>query len=102
MKRIDERDTMFARMGYKHGTMQYEDYYSRNKDKKEIDLLIVKDGKIYPLEFKKTASPKKSDVSNFSILEKLNKPIGEGGIVCLTEHSIPLTKSYYTIPVSLI
>lgn len=37
MKRIDERDTMFARMNYKKGTPQYEDYYKRNKDKKEID-----------------------------------------------------------------
>lgn len=37
MKKIDERDTMFARMNYKEGTPQYEEYYNRNKDKKEID-----------------------------------------------------------------
>lgn len=37
LKRIDERDTMFARMNYKKGTPQYEEYYSRNKDLKEID-----------------------------------------------------------------
>lgn len=37
MKRIDERDTMFARMNYKEGTTQYDEYYNRNKDKKEID-----------------------------------------------------------------
>ncbi len=37
MKRIDERDTMFARANYKKGTAEYEDYYSRNKDKKKID-----------------------------------------------------------------
>jgi ferredoxin len=37
MKRIDERDTMFARMTYQKGSKEYEDYYKRNPDKKEID-----------------------------------------------------------------
>lgn len=35
--KIDERDTMFARMSYREGTNQYEDYYKRNPDKKEND-----------------------------------------------------------------
>lgn len=37
MKRIDERDTMFARMSYEKGSEQYKDYYSKNPVKKEID-----------------------------------------------------------------
>ena len=37
MKRIDERDTMFARISYERGTGQYEDYYRRNPDKEEVD-----------------------------------------------------------------
>lgn len=37
MKRIDERDTMFARMSYKKGSKAYEDYYRRHPDKKNID-----------------------------------------------------------------
>lgn len=40
MKRIDERDTMFARMNYKEGTAEYEDYYKRNPEKKDIDEAI--------------------------------------------------------------
>lgn len=36
-KRIDERDTIFARMAYREGTLQYEDYYERNPEKKEED-----------------------------------------------------------------
>ncbi len=40
MKRIDERDTMFARMTYKKGTWQYEDYYTRNPDKEANDEII--------------------------------------------------------------
>jgi reductive dehalogenase len=37
MKRIDERDTMFARMNYKKNTPQYDDYYKRNPHWKELD-----------------------------------------------------------------
>ncbi len=40
MKKIDERDTMFARMNYKVGSKQYEDYYSRNEEKKAIDDVV--------------------------------------------------------------
>ena len=37
MKRIDERDTMFARMARKEGTDPYKQYYSANPSKKQID-----------------------------------------------------------------
>ena len=37
IKRIDERDTMFARAAYKVGEENYKDYYLRNPDKKELD-----------------------------------------------------------------
>lgn len=42
MKRIDERHTMFARMNYKEGTYQYNDYYKNNQDKKDLDDEIRK------------------------------------------------------------
>jgi len=37
MKKIDERDIMFARMNYKEGSEIYNDYYSRNPHLKEVD-----------------------------------------------------------------
>ncbi|MBO8154309.1 reductive dehalogenase domain-containing protein [Thermovirga sp.] len=36
-KKVDERDTMFARMAWSVGSAAYEDYYARNPDKKPID-----------------------------------------------------------------
>jgi hypothetical protein len=75
-------------------------YFYRDKDMKEIDLLIVQDGKIYPLEFKKTASPSQGDVRHFQALEKLKMPIGPGGIICLAEQSLPLTPRVQVIPIS--
>lgn len=74
-------------------------YYYRDKDLKEIDLLIFKDGTIYPLEFKKTASPSRQDVAKFDLLKKLNMPVGSGGIICLVGDTLPLTEKHHAIPV---
>jgi predicted AAA+ superfamily ATPase len=77
-------------------------YYYRDKDKKEIDLLIIRDGTVYPLECKKTASPNKTDVGHFQLLEKLKMPIGLGGVICLTTQALPLTEKTWSIPVGWI
>mgnify|MGYP000909910733 CR=1 FL=1 len=85
---------------YWHNGQRAPFYFYPDKDMKEIDLLIVQDGKIYPLEFKKTASPSQDDVRHFQALEKLKMPIGPGGIVCLAEQSLPLTARVQVIPIS--
>lgn len=84
---------------YWHNSKQPSFYFYRDKDKKEIDLLIEQNGKIYPLEFKKTAKPDKQAVKNFSILDKLNIPIGVGGVICLVSDFLPLTTKANAIPV---
>ena len=83
---------------YWHNGRKAPFYFYRDKDKKEIDLLIIQDGTIYPVEIKKSASPQKADIRHFSTLEKLKMPIGPGGVICLSEHSIPLTESVFSIP----
>lgn len=77
-------------------------YYFRNKDKKEIDLLIIQDDMIYPLEFKKTAAPNKNMVKQFELLPSLNKEVKEGGIICLCEQLLPISKGVNAIPVGLL
>ncbi|MBW2109044.1 MAG: DUF4143 domain-containing protein, partial [Deltaproteobacteria bacterium] len=44
---------------YLHNGRRAPFFYYRDRDQKEIDLLIVRDGTVYPLEFKKTATPRK-------------------------------------------
>lgn len=41
-QQVDERDTMFARSGYKPGTEKYESYYASRPEYKEIDDKIRK------------------------------------------------------------
>jgi len=74
--------------------------YYRDKDKKEIDLLIVQDETVYPLEFRKTASPHASDVQAFRTLSHLGVTVGPGGLVCLAEQALPLTAAATAIPMA--
>ncbi|HTM64097.1 MAG TPA: ATP-binding protein [Gammaproteobacteria bacterium] len=87
---------------YWHNGKRAPIYYYRDKDKKEIDLLIVKDDIIYPLEFKKTARADKQLIKSFDVLKKLGKEIGEGGLISLVSTLLPLTESTHAIPVGLL
>lgn len=84
---------------YWHNGKQAPFYYYRDRDKREIDLLIVQNGAVHPLEIKKTASPSVADIRGFSALEKLGMPVGSGGVICLAQQSLPLTESTSSIPV---
>lgn len=74
-------------------------YFYRDREQREIDLLIVQDGQLYPVEFKKTASPGLHAGKNFSALEKLDQPIGSGALLCLKETDVPLSRMMTVIPV---
>ncbi len=86
--------------GYWHTGKRAPFFYYRDKDQKEIDLLLVQNGTLYPFEFKKSASPKKDDIRHFQALENLGMPIGPGGVVCLAEQSLPLHEAAFSIPIS--
>ncbi len=73
-------------------------YFYRDKEGREIDLLILQDGVAYPLEIKKTASPGREDTRHFSMLEKLGLQVGPGGVICLAAQSLPLTATAQSIP----
>ncbi|MCE5197462.1 MAG: ATP-binding protein [Armatimonadota bacterium] len=87
---------------YVHNGKQPPFYYYRDRDNKEIDMLIVRDETIYPIEVKKTASPLITDIRAFGNLQKLGHPIGQGGVICLAKQSLPLTEMTMSIPVGLL
>lgn len=74
-------------------------YYYRDKDQREVDLLLMQDGVVYPLEIKKTASPRAEHVRHFQALARLGLSIGPGGLICLAQQSLPLTATACSIPV---
>ena len=57
---------------------------------------------VYPIEIKKTKSPNKSMIKNFSILNKGEKEIGEGGLICMIDRILPLDNKNIAIPIHCI
>ncbi|MDR2819126.1 MAG: ATP-binding protein [Desulfovibrio sp.] len=82
-----------------HNGLRAPFHYYRDTDQKEIDLLIVQNGTVYPLEFKKTASPDMNAVRHFAVLKKLNMPVGTGAVLCLVRQALPLTQGVWAVPV---
>lgn len=86
-------------------------YFFRNNDKKEIDLLMERDGTLFPIEVKKTASPSRKDARNLNVLDPVNAPdvapelsmfkrdIGTGAIVCLAQDTLPVSERAWAFPV---
>jgi len=78
-------------------------FFYRDKDKKEIDLLIKAPDGFYPVEFKKTSTPKGEDVRHFSMLSRLGMKVKKGAVVCCCPETMPLpNKDVLCIPASLI
>ena len=78
-------------------------YFYRDRDGNEIDLLIENSGTLYPIEIKKHADPKKSDIEKFPLLDKIpNIKRGEGGVVCLYDNLVTLHGDDKVIPIKLI
>lgn len=85
-------------------------YFFRNNDKKEIDLLMKRDGMLLPIEVKKTASPSRKDTRNLNALDPVNAPdvapelsmrkreIGTGTIVCMAQDTFPASERARAFP----
>lgn len=83
---------------YYHNGRNPRIYFYRDKNKKEIDIILEENGKIYPIEIKKTASPNKKDAKAFDVLNNLKLPIGHGAVVCFVSDHIPLAENIDAIP----
>ncbi len=73
-------------------------HYYRDKDAKEIDLIIEADGILYPIEIKKTSSPNSSMISSFTVLQKSAVPVGTGAIICLKDSFSAIDSNTLIIP----
>ena len=88
--------------GYHNSGLEPRLNYYRDKDGKEIDVLWEANGTLYPLEIKKTSNPDSRIASTFHVLEKSNKILGNGGVICLRNDYIPLDRNNSVIPIRCI
>ena len=76
--------------------------YYRDNNGGEIDLLILENGRLYPIEIKKSADPGKAALKNFGVLEHLPEEIGEGAVLCMTPMVIPLDAKNRLVPIKCV
>lgn len=89
-------------------------FYYRDKEQKEIDLLLYQNGEVCPIEIKKSASPGKDAIKNFGVLTPIQAPekfggvqalktdIGAGAVVCMANNLLPIDQKNNYVPVWMI
>ncbi len=77
-------------------------FYLRNNNNVEIDLLIVIDKTIYPIEIKKAFTPKRDSIKNFSILNKTDCEVGRGLVICNRDDCFPIDEKNLMVSVEII
>ncbi len=77
-------------------------YFYRDRDAKEIDVVYEENGKLFPLEIKKTATPDRRLVRVFGVLEKAPLEIGTGAILCLSDSFSAVDRNNLIVPIWMI
>lgn len=85
-----------------HNGLRAPFHFYRDKEQREVDLIIVRNGTVYPVEIKKSASPDKAAIRHFAALDKLGMPVGPGAVISLVSQSLPLTETVWTVPAGCI
>lgn len=86
-------------------------HFFRTNDKKEIDLLMERDGVLFPIEVKKTASPRADDAKNIGALDAIasdsvptelasfKRVLGCGCVLCLADSTFPVSRRAWAFPI---
>ena len=77
-------------------------YFYRDRDAKEIDAILEKDGKLCPLEIKKTAMPDQRLTRVFKVIDKSPLSVGTGAILCMADHFSAIDRDNLIIPIWMI
>ena len=88
--------------GWWHRMREATFYYYRNKDGREIDFLISRDGKLFPLEVKKSTRVDRGTRRLLSPLRKLKQDVGPGALVCLYPRVLPIDQEIMSVPVGIL
>lgn len=76
-------------------------FYYRDIDQKEIDIVYVKENRIFPIEIKAGIAPEKA-TKNFDVLQKYHLEIQPGLVINSTDRIRPINEQAFYVPVSLL
>lgn len=88
--------------GYQNAALEPYLYFYRDRDAKEIDVIIEGDGKLCPLEIKKTATPDKRIIKTFGVIDKAPLEAGTSAILCMAEQFGAFDRDNLIVPIWMI
>lgn len=77
-------------------------YYYRDKDAREIDLVLEHDGVLNPVEIKKTSNPGTELIKTFELSDQSLTPRSKGAVICMKPAPGAIDRDHYIVPVWMI
>jgi predicted AAA+ superfamily ATPase len=77
-------------------------YYYRDRDTKEIDIIMESDGKLYPIEIKKAATPASQLTRVFGVIDKPPLIRGTGAVLCTSDKLSAFNSDNLIVPIWLV
>ena len=77
-------------------------YFYRDKNQKEIDLLVIDNGKVYPIEIKQNSNPGKEAIRNFNVVEQFGLEVMNGTVLCMCKNIYAIDEKNYAVPIEYI
>lgn len=76
-------------------------YFYRDSDGREVDLVLVGDGRLYPVEVKQAGLVAARDL-HLAPLRSLPIELGPGAVVCLAPQYLPLSREVEAVPFGML
>ena len=77
-------------------------YFYRDRDAKEIDVILEGDGRLCPLEIKKTAMPDTRLTRVFNVIDKSPLQLGIGAVLCMADKFSAFDSNNLIVPIWMI
>lgn len=87
---------------YQNAGLEPYIYFYRDRDTKEIDVIMEGDGRLFPLEIKKTALPDKRIIKTFGVINKAPLKIGTGAVLCMADKLGAFERGNLIVPIWMI
>ena len=88
--------------GYQNAGLEPFLYFYRDRDAKEIDVLMEGDGMLCPLEIKKSVNPDRRLIKAFDVINKSPLKIGTSAVLCMAERPGAFDRDNLIVPIWMI
>ena len=86
-----------------HNGRQPNMFSYRDKDRREISILLEENGVLHPVAITRKTNPARGDIRAFGVIEKvLRQKRGHGAVLCMTQTHVPVRADVDAVPIHCI